>query len=42
MWLEIKRGDKVLTFSFDGEGEEIDRVNLYKEITEVVDSKEIF
>jgi hypothetical protein len=42
MWLEIKRGDKVLTFSFDGEGEEIDKVNLYKEITEVVDSKEIF
>jgi hypothetical protein len=42
MWLEIKRGGKVLTFFFDGEGQEIDKVNLYKEITEVVDSKKIF
>lgn len=42
MWLELKRGDKVLTFSFDGEGEEIDGVRMYKEIIKVVDREKIF
>ena len=42
MWLEIKRGDKILTFSFDAEGEEVSSVKVYKEITEVVDHELIF
>jgi len=42
MWLEIKRGDKILTFSFDAEGEEVSSVKVYKEITKEVDHELIF
>ena len=42
MWLEIKRGDKILTFSFDAEGEEVDAVKVYKEIVREVDHEQIF
>jgi len=42
MWLEIKRGDKILTFSFDAEGEEVSSVKVYKEIIKVVDHELIF
>lgn len=42
MWLEIKRGDKILIFSFDPEGEDISSVKVHREITQVVDHELIF
>jgi len=41
-WVSIKIGDSDLCFSFDMEGENIDRIGLYKDIIEIVDQKMVW
>lgn len=41
-WVNLRIGDTELCFSFDGQGNTIDGVGLYKDKVEVVDQEKIW
>ena len=41
-WIEMKKGDIQIVIHFDGKGQNIESINAYKDVVQVVDQVKLF